>query len=56
MPKTAATQFCFEIMEQEDWPAWIIGSVVATTGERTARISDTPKIINAPIKNVEIKE
>ncbi|GLV39289.1 Selenophosphate synthetase 1 [Carabus blaptoides fortunei] len=56
IPKHTATQFCTEIAEKEDWPAWIIGSVVATTGERTARITDSPNIINAPIKQFEITE
>jgi len=49
LPKEQAADFCADIMEQENRPAWIIGSVVP--GTRTARIADDVKIIEVPEAN-----
>lgn len=46
MPKDVADGFCKEIEEEEGFPAWIVGEVVA--GERTARIVDSPVVADVP--------
>jgi len=49
LPKEKAANFCADILEQENKPAWIIGSVLP--GTRTAHIADDVKIIEIPAVN-----
>ena len=49
LPKEKASEFCADILEQENRPAWIIGSVIS--GTRTARIADDAQIIEVPEAN-----
>ena len=49
LPKEKAASFCADILEQENKPAWIIGSVLP--GTRTARIADDVRIIEIPEVN-----
>lgn len=49
LPKEKAADFCADILEQENRPAWIIGSVVP--GTRTARMTDDVQIIEVPDVN-----
>lgn len=49
LPKEKAADFCADILEQEDRPAWIVGSVVP--GTRTAYIVDDVKITEVPETN-----
>jgi len=49
LPKEKASEFCADILEQENRPAWIIGSVIP--GTRTARIADDVQIIEVPEAN-----
>ena len=46
LPKDNAADFCADILEQENRPAWIIGSV--TAGTRTARIAEDVMIVEVP--------
>jgi len=49
LPKENAASFCADILEQENKPAWIIGSVLP--GTRTARIADDVEITEVPEVN-----
>jgi len=49
LTKEKAADFCADILEQEDRPAWIVGSVVP--GTRTAHIADDVKITEVPEVN-----
>ena len=46
LPKEKAADFCADMLEQENRPAWIVGSVVS--GTRTAHIADDVKITEVP--------
>lgn len=49
LPKEKAASFCVDILEQENTPAWIVGSVLP--GTRVARIADDVSIIEIPEVN-----
>jgi len=49
LPKEKTASFCADILEQENKPAWIVGSVLP--GTRTARIADDVKITEVPEVN-----
>lgn len=49
LPKEKAASFCVDILEQENTPAWIVGSVLP--GTRIARIADDVSIIEIPEVN-----
>lgn len=49
MPREQAVAFCKEIEKVDGFPAWIIG--IVERGDRTARIADSPRIIDFPTKD-----
>lgn len=51
LPKENAKAFCAEIEELEGYPAWVIGDVVE--GERVARLTDSPRVIEVPSADKE---
>lgn len=49
MPRSEAVDYCQEIMSIEGYQAWIVG--VVEGGDRSARITDKYRIIEAPLKD-----
>ena len=51
LPYDQAAAYCKEIQEKEGYPAWIIG--VVEKGDRTARIVDSPRVIEVPAQDTD---
>jgi len=49
LPREQAVAFCKEIEKVDGFPAWIIG--IVERGDRTARITENPRIIDVPAKD-----
>ena len=54
MPESAASAFIQELQGIDDWPAWIVGRVVA--GSKKARLVNDLKIIPIPYRPLPIRE